>query len=344
MNLQRAWDPDPPCNAQDQPPVVELCWEPGDLTPPITFHVFLSNCFEDVNTGSLHAWQTAQTDTCYTTPPLCLGDTYYWRIDSVDDCNYAPGQVWSFTVVDKLCVEEFETYNNVTNPIWETWIDGCGDEHGMGGNRTGSCVYTGTPGSPCSSGPQCMMYYYDCSGQDMAGDERDCNYAEATRTFDEAQDWLENCAEAVKICFKGDPGNAHGPLEAMYVMVTDTADQNALVYYGTKAPELLSDMTNPDWQPWAVALDEFVAANPAINLASLASVSLGFGDPSNCHREKGGWGVMWFDQICLWPCHCIPKYTPDIIDLNADCVTDWLDLKIICDNWLEDQRCDTPPY
>jgi hypothetical protein len=306
--------------------------------------VFLSECFQDVNEGSLHAWKAAQTDTCYTTGPLCIGATYYWRIDSVDDCNYAPGQVWTFTTCDRICWEEFETYNDVTNPIWETWLDGCGDEHGQGGNRTGSCVYS-TAREYCPSSPtQSMLYYYDCSGQDMAGDERDCNYSEATRYFDPPVDWLENCAKALTLCFKGTPGNDHGPLEAMYIMVTDTADNNALVYYGTKAPELLSDMTNPNWDIWAIALDEFVADDPAINLASLASVTIGFGDPSNCHREKGGWGTMYFDYMCLRPCICIPKYTPDIVDLNDDCVTDWLDLKILCDNWLEDQRCDTPPY
>jgi hypothetical protein len=126
--------------------------------------------------------------------------------------------------------------------------------------------------------------------------------------------------------------------------VTHAAEESAYVYYGTKAPEVLADMQDPEWQPWAIALDEIVAANPAIDLTSGVSMSIGFCDYTNCHDEKGGYGVMHIDQICLYPCRCIPKYTPDIVDLNDDCVVDWLDIDVLSDNWLEDERCDTPPY
>jgi len=31
-------------------------------------------------------------------------------------------------------------------------------------------------------------------------------------------------------------------------------------------------------------------------------------------------------------------FTPDIFDLNEDCIVDWGDIDILSDNWLEDRR------
>ena len=328
-----AWAPMPVSGATGIPPIAELCWCQGEseCPEPLNFHIFLSDDEQEVADGNLHAWQGVQTGTCFTTDPLCLGKTYYWRVESVWQCCYYPGPVWQFTVVESECFEDMEAYDAASNPIWETWLDGCGDQNGVGGNGTGSCVYTDT--EIVHSGDKSMRYYYDCSGQDMSGDERDCNYAIATRALQ--ADLSSSCAEAIELWFYGDPGNDATALEAMFMAVKDGSDNSAVATYGDTAPEALADMQVAEWQQWDIALASF----GGVDTTNIVSMSLGFGDVTNCHREKGGYGVMRLDDICIFACRCIPKYTPDIVDLNDDCVTDWKDIKLIADNWLEDDRC-----
>jgi hypothetical protein len=329
----QAWAPLPAPGAECQPPIVELCWCPGesDCPEPLEFHVFLSDDRQEVEDGNLHAWQGVQTENCFTTEPLCLGKTYYWRVESVFDCCYYPGPVWSFTICESECIEDMEAYDDVSNPIWETWLDGCGDANGLGGNGTGSCVYTDT--AIVHGGDKAMRYYYDCSGEDMAGDERDCNYAIATR--DLVADLSSNCAQTIELWFYGDPGNDATALEAMFMQIEDGSSNSAVATYGDTAPEALADMQVAEWQQWDIALASF----GGVDTTDVVKMSLGFGDVTNCHDQKGGYGVVRIDDICLFNCRCVPKYTPDVVDLNDDCVTDWLDIKMVADTWLEDRRC-----
>jgi hypothetical protein len=328
----QAWAPRPRNGETGVPTIAELCWCPGEseCPEPLTFHVFLSDDKQEVEDGNLHAWQGAQTDNCFTTEPLCLGKTYYWRVESVFDCCYYPGQVWQFTVVDSECFEDMEAYD-AGNPIYETWLDGCGDANGVGGNGTGSCVYTDT--QIVHGGDKSMLYYYDCSGEDMSGDERDCNYAIATRAL--AADLSSSCAEAIELWFYGDPSNDATALEAMFMAVKDGGGNSAVATYGGTAPEALADMQVAEWQQWDIALTTF----GGVDTTDIVEMSLGFGDVTNCHDQKGGYGVMRIDDICIFPCRCVPKYTPDVVDLNDDCKTDWLDIKMIADTWLVDRRC-----
>ena len=56
-----------------------------------------------------------------------LGQTYYWRIDEVNDPNIWPGNIWSFTTRNYLVVDDFESYTNSDpNIIYKTWKDGLG--------------------------------------------------------------------------------------------------------------------------------------------------------------------------------------------------------------------------
>jgi hypothetical protein len=121
----------------------------------------------------------------------------------------------------------------------------------------------------------------------------------------------------------------------MYLVVSDGTN-SAMVVYGSRAPESLDDMKAAEWQQWDIPLSDF--SDAGVDVTSVVSMSIGFGDPTNCHREPGGFGVMYFDDIALYPHRCVPKYTPDIYDTNEDCVVDWGDVKTITDSWLEDKR------
>ena len=52
--------------------------------------------------------------------------TYYWRVDEVNAVPY-PGGVWSFTTEPYAVVEDFESYDDFDNRIYDTWIDGLTD-------------------------------------------------------------------------------------------------------------------------------------------------------------------------------------------------------------------------
>jgi hypothetical protein len=154
--------------------------------------------------------------------------------------------------------------------------------------------------------------------------------------LDEPADWTLYGIRAVELYFFGHPGNDATELEAMYLKVTDTNDDSGYVVYGSKEPEQLSDMQVEDWELWAVDLAEFAAQS--VNLDQVASIAIGFGDPTNCHREPGGAGVMYIDDLALRPKRCIPKYATSIYDTNGDCVVDELDLGQVVEDWLVDQR------
>jgi hypothetical protein len=330
-NPKRAWNPDPTCDAVDQPPIVTLSWNAGDGAD--VHHIFLSTIFYDVNEGLLTAWEDAQADpdTDYVTPMLTLGQTYYWRIEEVDTDPpgyVTEGQTWQFTVQENMPVDggDMEGFDE-ENPIWDTWQDGCGDANGENKNNTGSCLYV------VAESDQAMQYFYDNTGHEYFYGTRDCNYSEATNTFDEPQDWTLYGIEAIELMFKGDPNNDNGPDEAMYMVLTDASSGEGVVVYGAKEPESLDDMLVAEWQQWDIDLAEF-----GIDLTAVTSIAIGFGDRTNCHDRMGGIGVMYIDDIALYPERCVPKYTPDIHDLNADCVTDMKDVGVMHDNYLEDER------
>lgn len=62
----------------------------------------------------------------------------------------------------------------------------------------------------------------------------------------------------------------------------------------------------------------------------------GFGE--RLTNVGGGEGIVNFDDIILYPRRCVPRYTPDINDVNGDCVVDWKDVSILAQSWLEDRR------
>ncbi|MHC4658295.1 MAG: hypothetical protein ACYS83_03845 [Planctomycetota bacterium] len=330
-NPYRAWNPDPTCDAVDQPPIVTLDWNAGDDAD--VHHIFLSTNFDCVNEGILVCWLDSQPDpdTDIVTPELTLGATYYWRVEEVDTDppgRVTAGQAWQFTVQANMPVDggDMEDFDE-ENPIWDTWQDGCGDANGEGKNNTGSCLYV------VAQSDQAMQYYYDNTGQDYFYTTRDCNYSEAVNVFDAPQDWTLYGIEAIELMFSGDPGNDNGPDEAMYMVLTDASSGEGVVVYGAKEPEDLDDMLVAEWQQWDIDLDEF-----GIDLTAVTSIAIGFGDRTNCHDRMGGIGVMLIDDIALYPERCVPKYTPDIHDLNDDCVTDMKDVKIQADDYLHDER------
>jgi len=108
----------------------------------------------------------------------------------------------------------------------------------------------------------------------------------------------------------------------------------------------MATVYNPDldaanvsaWTAWGqygqgIALSEFTAANPSLNLANIDSISLGFGTRGNT-TQPGGSGLIFIDDIGLYTPTCVYQLGKPDNDYSNNCVVDMPDLEILTDNWL----------
>jgi hypothetical protein len=105
ISVGAASNPNPADKATDVPRDTLLTWNPGAF--PGTHDVYLSASYDDVNdasrTNPLNVLVGKAQDANTYDPPARfeLGQTYYWRVDEVNDSPDATiftGNVWSFTV------------------------------------------------------------------------------------------------------------------------------------------------------------------------------------------------------------------------------------------------------
>ena len=107
----KAYDPDPGNGAVHTDTWANLGWTPGAFA--VSHDVYFGDNFDEVNAGAEGVFQGNQTANFlivgfpgFAFPDgLVVGETYYWRIDEVDDANPdSPwkGDVWSFTVPPKI--------------------------------------------------------------------------------------------------------------------------------------------------------------------------------------------------------------------------------------------------
>ncbi len=123
---------------------------------------------------------------------LLFGTTYYWRVDEVNTVTY-PGDVWSFTTQEFAAIDDFESYNDDKNCIFDTWIDGYTDQ------KSGSIVgYMQAPFAEQTiihGGKQSMPMEYN--------NVKTPFYSETTRDLGTAQNWTTNGADSLSLWFRG---------------------------------------------------------------------------------------------------------------------------------------------
>ncbi|MEN6423903.1 MAG: LamG-like jellyroll fold domain-containing protein [Phycisphaerales bacterium] len=256
-----AREPVPESGAADVLPDATLSWRAGRHAG--SHQVFLGT---DANNLSL----VATVDQASYEADLNLGETYFWKVIEVNEAEAAPeweGDVWSFSTVAALVVDGFESYtDNMTEnkAIFQTWLDGYEVE------TNGSVVGYGQ--SPFAertivkSGKQSMPFFYDNSD--------DATIAEATRTFDEPQDWTKHGYKALSLAFYGDPNNTG----ALYLKINNTK-----VPYNGDA----TDIRRTQWLPWNIDL-----ASTGVSLANVTKLVIGI-------EGAGAAGTLYFDDIRL---------------------------------------------
>jgi hypothetical protein len=197
-----------------------LTWRPGREAG--SHKVFFGTDQTAVTNGTVAAKTVA--DHSFTPSSLNFGTTYYWRVDEVNTVTY-PGDVWSFTTAAYAVVDDFETYNDTDNRIYDTWIDGWT-------NGTGSVVgYLQAPFAEQTiihGGKQSMPFEYN--------NVKSPYYSEASRTFDTTQNWTTNGADTLSLYFRGqaagfvDNGNGTFSMSSSGTDIWNNGDQFRFAY------------------------------------------------------------------------------------------------------------------
>ena len=112
------YSPFPADGQADVPRDTDFSWHKGMYNGKN--NVYLGTDFNDVNQASVENPRNVlvaqnKTDAAYDPGILDYGKTYYWRVDEVNstpDATVHKGDIWSFTTVNFIVVDDFEDYND----------------------------------------------------------------------------------------------------------------------------------------------------------------------------------------------------------------------------------------
>jgi hypothetical protein len=289
--------PYPVDEATDVDKTIILSWSPGYYAT--SYDIYFGTDWNDVDSAGTTNHPNVDYHNIdvnsYNPGVLEFGHTYYWRVDRINNTEVWKGDVFRFTVLEYVLVDDFESYAD-TNNLLAVWGDGAD-------NNTGSTIALDPI---CSS----IQFIYDNNGPPF--------YSEATFTFDKPQNWIAAGVKALQLWFCGNKSNV---AEQMYVILDDGDINSVVTHYDINAPTLNS------WKIWNVDLKQF----DDVNLAGIKTFSIGFGNRDN--PQAGGSGTVYFDDIVIHPSKCFAEHGP-IADFDGDCLVDNNDLGMISLDWL----------
>jgi hypothetical protein len=279
-NLAQAWKPNPANGATDVYTSATLGWNPGLLDEDTetlynTHNVYFGTSFDDVNTATEPL--AVVVDANEYVPALDYQTTYYWRIDEVGGDEPVKGQVWSFTTAGFIVVDDFESYNDEDNLIYDTWIDGW--VNGTG-STVGNLTMPYAEQEIVHSGNQSMPYTYDNFTSPY--------YSEAQRTWAAPQDWTVSGTDTLTLFFEGNDENSAEPL---YVGIEDTAGTLVTAVHSEPAA-----VQADGWQRWNIPLSTFT--DGGVDTTSVSSLFLGVGSRDNPAAGLGG--ILYIDDVRLY--------------------------------------------
>ena len=278
--------PDPESGSTDVVPSTTVKWRAGRDAGQHT--IYMGTDPNAVADGSAPSVTSNTNSLDLASLDLALGQTYYWRVDEVNEAEAVPvwaGPVWSLTTVAAVSVEDFDSYGNISpDRPFQTWLDGFGysaDEFfpaGYGGNGSGSGAghdiwslssphYDGDimEGTIVVDGSgKSLPIYYDNAGGPSHVD----------RTFVTAQDWSTNGIQTLGLSFFGDESNSG----QLYLEINGTK-----VTYDLDADAL----KQAEWHFWAIDL-----ASVGVNLQAVTSLSIGV--------QGSGSGLVYVDNMALY--------------------------------------------
>jgi hypothetical protein len=221
-----AREPNPEDGAADVNPDVFLSWRAG--REAAEHDVYFSTNEQAVIDGT--ALVTNVDEAIHGPLSLDLGKTYYWKINEVNMAETPStweGDLWSFSIIDHVLVDDMDGFNDTDNPIWRTWKDGEGwsdPQPGWGGNGSGAVVELSTS---IARDRQSLLYYYDHDGTNFWGTTGKAYYSEAKMTLSSPRDWAAQGIKALSLWFIGYPGSIGSftdNFDGTYTMTAGGAD------------------------------------------------------------------------------------------------------------------------
>jgi regulation of enolase protein 1 (concanavalin A-like superfamily) len=228
-----AWNPSPANGATtDAVQVTPLTWNAGDKA---TKHdVYLGTDQAAVGAATVSdttgLYRGRLSGASFTPDPeLATGLKYFWRVDEVNsDGTISPGFVWSFLLVDYLIVDDFESYNDTDNVIFDTWLDNFGDDSGsLVGND--APPYAEQRPAYVHSGRQSLSMVYNNAGPKHF-------FSETVRTFDTTRNWTDKGMTDLLLYVQGAAIKFAEPAPGAITMsgagtdIFNTADQGRLAW------------------------------------------------------------------------------------------------------------------
>ncbi|MHC4457386.1 MAG: LamG-like jellyroll fold domain-containing protein [Planctomycetota bacterium] len=252
---------------------------------------------------------------------LKLGETYYWRVDEVNENYSGPitdpwrGEVWQFTVTH-IVMDDFEDHID-TDDLRATWQVGLWNGLPSDGN-----VYLGVaPVDPVLGGKQSMKLEYDNSS--LA--QRYCSVIHADTNGPNSLGIGTDITaggdiKALTLYFWGDPDNDANETERLFVALEDDFNHGVV--------KCKAD-TN-DTNEWNIDLNDPNFSH--LNKTNIQKIYIGLGHDNFANLEEGGQGIVYFDDIRLYIPRCIPEYSS--YDITADCFVNYEDIYIMGRDWL----------
>jgi len=202
--------PLPANKAKEVPRDAVLSWTEGDTADK--HNVYFGTNFDDVNEASLSDQRNvllSENQEALSFVPTDIFEydqTYYWRIDEIeaDGTTIQKGNVWSFTAVNFIVVDDFEDYDDATTIIYDVWKDYSVNNTGM---TVGYFVPPSIEEKIVHSGNQSMPLRYDNDGTVNEGTSFEATgtlfYSETQRRWNSGQDWTRDGVESLTVWFRG---------------------------------------------------------------------------------------------------------------------------------------------
>jgi len=219
--------------------------------------------------GSMEKIETSPAGTSFDPGTFEFGQTYEWRVDQIGPSGIVTGRTWTFTAADCMNVEDFDAYTDDAG-LMTTWVDNFPEY---------DYVFLGTD----AAGNNSIRFELE--------NQYEPYYTEATRTFENPQDWTVHGVEALSLSFVGNHENFE---QQMYVILEDTTGRSLKVEHPYPHASQ-SDI----WRVWSFTLDRFTDAG--VDLTAVKKCTIGFGNVINTGQTGDDIDIVFIDDINLCP-------------------------------------------
>ncbi len=322
QDLDTAWNPSPGIGelVDNISGTTTLSWSSGDSTRAVDGHdIYFGTDLDEVtnaDTGSA-VYLGRQTANDINVGQLDLDETYYWRVDEIDDSAVVhKGYIWNFKTLPGRVVCDFDSYADTAALTTDWTVVG-----GASANLQDTFI-----GYRITTEEQSMIFEYDNGNSPYYSEV----YADTANLpdFIDASDWNWLGTETLYVQLHGDLSNE--PNEPLfYIGLKDSGSTVHVVYY----PDM-EDLVQEGWEDavsWNIPLSDF----GGVDLNDIQRIYFGFGDRDN--PQAGSAGKIYVDSITLFPPRCVPMNNQggDIGYYEfSDCTADDEDILALAGGWI----------